>query len=61
MKNRITKRQNRGFVNENIFFYVCLFPFMSLFFLFNALPVLSSMILSLFDYDMVSNPIWIGL
>ena len=34
---------------------------MGLFFLFNVLPVLSSMVLSLFDYDMVSTPIWVGL
>ena len=26
-----------------------------------SLPVLSSMVLSLFDYDMVSTPIWVGL
>ena len=35
-------------------------PFMVLFFLFNILPVLSSMALSLFDYDMVSSPLFIG-
>lgn len=35
-------------------------PFMILFFLFNILPVLSSMALSLFDYDMVSSPLFIG-
>ncbi len=61
MKNRITKKRNKGFASENIFFYVRLFPFMSLFILFNALPVISSIVLSLFDYDMVSNPLWIGL
>lgn len=36
-------------------------PFMILFFLFNILPVLSSMALSLFDYDMVSSPLFTGI
>ena len=36
-------------------------PFMLLFFMFNILPVLSSMALSLFDYDMVSSPLFVGI
>ncbi|MCQ2448950.1 MAG: sugar ABC transporter permease, partial [Clostridia bacterium] len=36
-------------------------PFMILFFVFNILPVLSSIVLSFFDYDMVSSPIFIGV
>ncbi|MBR4973208.1 MAG: sugar ABC transporter permease [Clostridia bacterium] len=34
---------------------------MGLFFLFNILPVLASIVLSFFDYDMVSTPIFTGL
>lgn len=45
---------------EDITFYAILVPFLSAFFLFNVLPVLSSVGLSLFDYDMVSKPIFIG-
>lgn len=44
--------------------FVCcllLLPFMGLFFLFNILPVLSSIVLSFFQYDMVSTPIFCGL
>ncbi len=48
-------------INENAIFYIITFPFMGLFFLFNILPVLSSIVLSLFDYDMVSAPIFNGL
>lgn len=55
------KGLKRKIDTENIVYYLILFPFMSLFFLFNVLPVLSSMVLSLFDYDMVSTPLWIGL
>ena len=36
-------------------------PFMLFFLLFNILPVLASIVLSFFDYDMVSNPIFTGL
>lgn len=42
------------------FFFISL-PFMVLFFLFNVLPVLSSVTLSFFDYDTVSKPLFIGL
>lgn len=46
---------------ENRTFALILIPFMGLFFLFNIIPVFSSMVLSLFDYDMVSSPIFTGL
>ena len=47
--------------SEDISFYLITVPFMLFFFLFNILPVLASMTLSFFDYDMVSNPIFTGL
>lgn len=48
-------------IRENTIFYLIMLPFMGLFFLFNVLPVLASMVLSLFDYDMVSTPLFNGL
>lgn len=45
---------------EDKTFYLILLPFLGTFFLFNILPVLASMGLSFFDYDMVSKPIFIG-
>ncbi len=48
-------------MKETTVFYLILVPFMGLFFLFNVLPVLASVVLSLFDYDMVSPPSFIGL
>ena len=45
---------------QNITYYLILIPFMGTFFVFNILPVLSSMVLSFFDYDMVSTPIFNG-
>ena len=56
---RINKIRN-GSTTENRAFLIIMLPFMVLFFLFNILPVLSSMALSLFDYDMVSSPLFIG-
>lgn len=56
LKNTTTKRLMR----EDMIFYLILLPFAATFFLFNVLPVLSSMVLSFFDYDMVSKPIFIG-
>lgn len=58
---RIKARANKDSVSENTVFALIVIPFMALFFLFNILPVLASMVLSFFDYDMVSAPIFNGL
>lgn len=59
VKNKITKQPR--VLSENSVYYILLIPFMSTFLVFNILPVLSSIVLSLFDFDMVSLPIFIGL
>lgn len=59
MKNKMVKRSKNK--KENVAFALILIPFLGLFFVFNILPVLSSITLSLFDYDMVSTPIFIGV
>ena len=41
--------------------YLMLAPFVVLFFAFTVLPVLSSLILSLTNYDMISTPGFVGL
>ena len=41
--------------------YLMLAPFAILFFLFTVLPVLSSVVLSFFNYDMISDPRFVGL
>ncbi len=59
IKNNISaKRLELG---DTAVCYLLLLPFMGFFFLFNILPVLSSIALSFFDYDMVSTPIFCGL
>ena len=45
---------------EDMTFYLILIPFMGTFFIFNILPVLASVTLSFFDFDMVSVPIFNG-
>ena len=47
-------------VKDDISFYLFMTPFMLTFFLFTVIPIVSSMVLSFFDYDMVSTPIFIG-
>jgi len=46
---------------DNRVCWLLLFPFMSLFFLFTLLPVISSVVLSFFEYDMISMPTFNGL
>lgn len=53
-KEGIYKKEDKSFA-------ILLLPFMVTFFFFSILPILSSMGLSLFDYDMVSRPIFIGV
>jgi len=60
--NNVTlKTGHKRAMSENTAFAIILIPFLSLFFLFTVLPVLSSMVLSFFDYDMVSTPKFLGL
>ncbi len=47
-------------INDDIMFYLFMTPFMLTFVLFTVIPIASSMVLSFFDYDMVSTPIFIG-
>lgn len=60
-RKKIGKRTGVFSTSENVAFHLIMLPFMLFFLLFNILPVLSSIVLSFFDYDMVSNPIFIGL
>lgn len=48
-------------IKQNWQLYVLLYPFLILFFLFTVLPVLSSVFLSFFDFDMVSIPKFSGI
>ena len=61
MEKLNSKPKKINIAGENTAFFVIMLPFMGLFFLFNILPVLASMVLSLFDYDMISKPIFSGL
>ncbi len=56
----VTPTAKKRLMREDIVFYLILLPFVTTFFMFSVLPVLSSMFLSFFDYDMVSKPIFIG-
>lgn len=59
MKNSLYDGQKRT-LKESTVYYLIMAPFMILFFTFGLLPILASMFLSFFDYDMVSTPIFVG-
>ncbi|MCQ2449343.1 MAG: sugar ABC transporter permease [Clostridia bacterium] len=54
----MTSARNMG---EKMAYLGLLAPFMVFFIIFTIVPVLSSVVLSLFNYDMVSTPVWAGL
>ena len=55
------KRLSNADRSDNIVCIFLLLPFMFFFTVFVLVPVLSSAVLSFFDYDMVSTPIFTGL
>ncbi len=59
MKKSLNNGLKRS-IKESTVYYLIMAPFMVLFFTFGILPILASMVLSFFDYDMVSSPIFIG-
>ena len=57
----VKKRQKAEFgYRNNKVGYLCMAPFLILFFLFTILPVLISVVLSFTDYDMLSLPHFTG-
>lgn len=54
-------KKNASKRNENGAYYLLLSPFLIFFFLFTVLPVLASIVLSFFNYDMINTPTWAGL
>ena len=58
--NKSLTQTRKRMMREDLTFYLIMAPFMIFFFLFSILPVLSSMVLSFFDYDMISTPIFTG-
>ncbi len=57
----VNKKVNKKEKNNNIQYFILLLPFLVLFLAFMVLPVVSSMVLSFFNFDMVSKPSFIGL
>jgi multiple sugar transport system permease protein len=57
--NLVIKRKEK--FSNNIVYYLMLAPFFLLFFTFTVLPVISSVVLSFFDFDGVSFPRFAGV
>lgn len=60
MQLKLNGRNRRKLTKEDMVCYLLLLPFMGTFFAFSILPVLASISLSFFDFDMVSMPIFNG-
>lgn len=58
--NKINKKE-KWFLSDNFLSYMLLLPFLTLFFIFTILPLISSLALSFTSYDMVSAPKFVGL
>lgn len=56
-----TNSLQRKATGEDRIHFLMFLPFAALFFLFTVLPVLSSVVLSLFEYDMITPPKWVGI
>ena len=61
MTRKNAASQKKPLNSENALHYMMLTPFLILFFLFTVLPVLSSLGLSFFAYDMISFPKFNGI
>ena len=61
MKKTKEKYVNSLSKTERRSYYVLMFPFLLFFFIFTILPVLASVVLSFFTYDMISLPRFAGL
>lgn len=61
MSKNNSKNLKRNKRNEDTVCYALLFPFIFLFALFVLVPIISSIVLSFFEYDVVSKPIFLGL
>lgn len=55
------KPAKHGTLKEQYPILIMMLPFMILFFIFTVLPILSSIVLSFTEYDMISSPKFIGL
>jgi multiple sugar transport system permease protein len=58
---QLSKLRKRDKFNSNLVYYFMIAPFFILFVSFTVLPVISSVVLSFFDFDAVSTPRFIGL
>lgn len=61
MSKNKTSTGRLSYKTENRAFLLMFLPFAALFLLFTVLPVVSSVVLSFFKYDMISSPKWDGL
>ncbi len=59
--SKLSNKKRFDIFNDNVAMFVMISPFLICFFLFTILPILSSMVLSLTSYDMISGPKFVGI
>ena len=61
MKNKYVEKSLFKEIKQGIPMYVMMAPFFTMFFLLTVIPVLSSVVLSFTDFNMVQFPKWVGV
>ena len=59
MKSKISNNK-KILVSENTWFWLLLAPFLLMFFLFTVIPILSSAVLSMFEFDVIAKLKFVG-
>lgn len=59
MKSKISNNK-KILVSENTWFWLLLAPFLLMFFLFTVIPILSSAVLSMFEFDLIAKLKFVG-
>lgn len=59
MKSKISNNK-KILVSENTWFWLLLTPFLLMFFLFTVIPILSSAVLSMFEFDLIAKLKFVG-
>lgn len=58
---KVTNIKKKSFFSEQVWYYIFLLPFLIIFFAFTILPILSSIFLSMFNFDLIEKMEFSGL
>lgn len=55
------RKSKRRFYSDDVSMFLLLLPFLAFFLLFTVIPIVSSVVLSTFEYDMLNPPSFVGI